>query len=107
MHDDAGLEQCVHELAGGLEVRLIRGQDVAARLAVLGPAQMAREVRGRARRSGTESARLTAIATAAQRLINRGDLARPRRPGVATALLDRVTAHRIDVVQELLATARC
>ena len=110
MRGEAALDHDVDELGRGQEVALVRREDVAARIAILGLADASRSTSSGtvAMRPPADHARIGAavdLHVLGDRVLHFGDAARIDRPVVGVAALDAVPARHVDVVEQRLAIA--
>ncbi len=113
MDGHPGLDQRIDEFDGGQEIRLIRRDDVSARITVFGLAQhlvifdwdaaiepgQSRDIRLRLRRLPATLTALPPIFVDCR--LNLGQPPGIDRPAIATAALDRVPSHAIDVQEKV------
>ena len=115
VNDDAGLDQDVHELGRGEEVRLIGGQDEAARIAHLrivehvGVDRDRRPPAPRTPRAAAATPRADVLGAARRPalsgldgLARRGDPLRMNGPVVAAPFVDGVLRHLVHVEEKVL-----
>ena len=103
---DPVLDERVHELGRGGEIGLVGGDDVAARVAPGGLVEQRHVLCGHDALPAAPPARRVARGAVFRgRGLHRRDDLRMDRPAVATAALDRVLPHQVDVVEQRLAIA--